>query len=289
MPTPRYVIITPVRDEEAYVETTIKSVASQTILPDQFVIVNDGSTDRTGVIIDAWARRYSWLSAVHRANRGSRLPGAGVIEAFYDGYRALQTDTWDFIVKLDGDLSFEPDYFEKCFAHFAENPKLGIGGGVVQSRVANRDVLEKNPAFHVRGATKIYCRSCWDAIGGVHRVTGWDTLDEVKANMLGWETKSFLDLKVTQHRSTGATSGTWNNLVKNGRANYISGYHPVFMFCKCVKRLLQKPYILGSTALLFGFAGAWLTRIPQVDDKLLIRYLRREQLRRLLLQTSIWK
>src|SRR6202171_3709049 len=122
----KYVIITPARDEEAHLQKTIESVVAQTIRPVEWLIVNDGSTDRTGEIIDEYSARYPWIRAVHRTNRGFRKAGGGVVDAFNDGYRTTTKD-WDFIVKLDGDLSFEPDYFEKCFNHFEREPKLGVG------------------------------------------------------------------------------------------------------------------------------------------------------------------
>jgi biofilm PGA synthesis N-glycosyltransferase PgaC len=287
--TTRYVIITPARDEELHIRTTIESMLGQTILPVEWVIVNDGSTDGTGKIVDEYAARYPWIRAVHRTNRGFRKAGGGVVDTFNDGYRTLTCKDWDFIVKLDGDLSFEPDYFEKCFGTFDLEPQLGVGGGVMCYIENGTKSFEANPAFHVRGATKIYKRACWDAIGGFWPAPGWDTMDEVKASMLGWTTRSFPDLHLLHHRHTGAADGAWANWVKNGRANYICGYHPLFMLSKCVHRLGQRPYIVGSAALLYGFLTGYLNRIPQVDEPKTIQYLRQQQIARLLGRKTIWE
>ena len=191
----KYVIVTPARDEEAYLRKTVESMVKQTILPTEWVIVNDGSSDTTGRIIDEHCAQYPWIRPVHRPNRGFRKAGGGVVDAFNDGYSALTRNDWDFIVKLDGDLSFEPDYFEKCFTHFELAPRLGVGGGVMCYIKNGRKLFEPNPTFHVRGATKIYKRECWDAIGGFWPAPGWDTMDEVKASMLGWATRSFPELR----------------------------------------------------------------------------------------------
>ena len=285
----KYVIITPVRDEEAYLEHTIKSIISQTTKPADWIIVNDGSTDNTGRIINRYSQQYSWIHAIHRENRGFRKSGGGVVEAFYEGYESVKSSNWDFIVKLDGDLGFSADYFERCFQHFRKNPKLGIGGGVILNVVNGRLLPEKHPHFHVRGATKIYRRQCWDAIGGLIKSPGWDTIDEVKANMHGWQTQSFSETKLIHYRFTGQADGTWRNHVKNGRGSYISGYHPLFMLFKCLKRAFQRPYIMGSLGLLCGFASGYVWRIPRVNDKELITYIRRQQLNRLLMRESIWK
>ena len=284
----KYVVITPVRDEEANLPHTFECMLRQTILPAEWIIVNDGSTDNTRGIVDGYASRYPWIRGVHRENRGFRKPGGGVVEAFNEGYRTLQTQEWEFIVKFDGDLSFDPDYFERCFRNFEQDPKLGVGGGTICYVIDGIKEFEEAPAFHVRGATKIYRRSCWEAIGGFWPAPGWDTMDEVKANSLGWSTMSFKDLHLVHHRPTGEADGFWSGLVKYGRANYICGYHPLFMLGKFARRLTVKPPILGAFALIYGYVTGYLKGIPQVDDPAAIAYLRRQQLNRLAGRASIW-
>jgi len=286
---PTYVIITPVRDEERYIQATLQCVSSQTILPIKWVIVDDGSSDRTGEIIDQYAARFAWIKPVHRVNRGYRKSGGGVMEAFYDGYNNLQCSEWDFIVKLDGDLSFVPEYFENCFQHFQKDPKLGIGGGEIHHDVSGELKLETNPRFHVRGATKIYRRPCWEAIGGLWPAAGWDTIDEVKANMLGWKTYSFPELHLLHHRFTGTEEGLLRDRVKHGSACYISGYHPLYVAAKCIARLPQRPYVIGSAAILYGFLKAYVTRLPRLEDRSYLSYIRSQQLKRLCGMESIWK
>ena len=285
----KYVVITPVRDEEAYLRFTFESMIAQTVRPAEWIVVNDGSTDGTAAIIDAYAAQHYWIRPIHRGNRGFRRAGAGVVEAFNDGWSALRTDDWDFIVKMDGDLTFEPAYFENCLAKFQNDPRLGIGGGVICYIENGAKRFESCPGFHVRGATKIYRRECWEAIGGFLPAAGWDTMDEVKANMLGWGTRSFPELHLQHHRYTGTAEGIWDGLVKNGRANYICGYHPLFMLAKCFRRLPQKPYLLGSLALLYGFTTGYLKRIPQASDMQTIDFLRRQQLSRLCGRQTIWR
>jgi glycosyltransferase involved in cell wall biosynthesis len=287
---PPYIIITPVRDEAGYIELTIASVRAQTLQPSLWVIVDDGSTDGTGEILDTHGAQHPWIKVIHRPNRGRRASGGGVIEAFYDGYAAIGDAGWEFIVKLDGDLSFPPDYFEQCLARFAEELRIGIGGGMVcfDDHGRSREESVGDPPFHVRGATKIYRRACWDQIGPLIRAPGWDTIDEVKANMHGWSTRTFRDLKVLQHKATGTADGRWGNWFKNGRANYVTGYHPLFMLGKCVRRALRKPPFLEAIALWAGFWSGYLKQVPRIDDPDAVRYLRRQQLQRLMLRPSIY-
>jgi biofilm PGA synthesis N-glycosyltransferase PgaC len=285
----QYVVITPVRDEEAYLPLSIESIVRQTIRPVEWVIVNDGSRDRTPEIIEEAASKYPWIRAIHRTDRGYRKWGAGIIEAFYDGFNSLTCKDWDFMSKLDGDLSFEPGYFEGTFKKFAENPRIGIGGGVLYHYEAGRKVLERNPTFHVRGGAKIFRRECWDALGGLWVGPGSDTVDEVKANMLGWTTMSFAELHMIHHRPTGASWGPWGGVAKDGTISYVLGYHPLFMLAKSFANLARRPYVVVSTALLYGYVTACVQRVPRVNDPELIRYLRNQQLARLFGRETIWK
>lgn len=285
----KYVIITPVRDEEAYLKKTVDSVISQSVRPTEYILVNDGSSDRTGKIIDKYCREHSWIRAIHRSDRGYRKWGGGIIEAFYAGFNALNCQDWDFMCKLDGDLSFDSGYFAGAIRKFEENPKIGIGGGVLYIYRNGQRILESHPKFHVRGGVKIYRRCCWAEIGGLWVGPGSDTVDEVKANMLGWTTLSFDDLHLIHHRPTGASWGRWGGLVKEGRIDYVYGSHPAFLMAKALVRLLRRPYVIGSMALAYGYIAAFFQRCPQVDDPQLIRYLRGQQLARLMGRKTIWK
>jgi len=282
-------VVTPVRDEEEHLRSTIESMIHQTLVPQEWVIVDDGSKDGTGKVIDDYSRQYSWIKAVHRQDRGFRKAGGGVVDAFNDGYRELTCRDWDFMAKFDGDLTFDPDYFEKSFDEFTRDEKLGVGGGVICYVENGTKRFERAPAFHVRGATKIYRKACWEGIGGFLAAPGWDTMDEVKANSLGWATRSFPHLHLIHQRDTGSADGVWPTLVKYGRANYICGYHPLFMLCKCVVRLFRRPYVIGSIGLMYGFVSGYMTRAPQADDRAAIEYLRRQQMRRLFGGETIWR
>ncbi|MGN6553472.1 MAG: glycosyltransferase family 2 protein [Verrucomicrobiota bacterium] len=286
----QYAVITPVRNEGDHFAETIAAIVGQTVRPMMWVIVDDGSSDATGPLADGAARDHSWIRVVHRTDRGFRQQGTGVIAAFYDGFELCRKLPWDFLVKLDGDLSFEKNYFESCLARFSKDPKLGIGGGTICRREAGGLVTEVrgDPKFHVRGATKIYRRACWDQIGGLLKAPGWDTIDELKANMLGWVTQTFDDLKLHQHKDTGSADGAWRNWVKNGLANYITAYHPLFMMAKCSKRSFSRPYLLGAAGLACGFLSGYFRQVPRIEDSALKSYIRHQQWRKLTFRSSLW-
>src|SRR5438445_10883302 len=112
--TRKYVVVSPVRDEARHITKTLQSVIHQTMRPSEWIIVDDGSRDETGRIIDEYAKQYPWIVALHRADRGQRVPGSGVMQAFYDGSRHLDSEDWEFVVRLDGDVGLERHYFQHC-------------------------------------------------------------------------------------------------------------------------------------------------------------------------------
>lgn len=293
MGVPSYVVISPLRNEEAHLPMTIASMCAQTVRPLRWILVDDGSTDSTGALIDEAASLHPWITAVHRRDRGFRQAGGGVIEAFYQGFEVLPETGWDVVVKLDGDLSFEHEYFEKCLSRLQTYPALGIVGGtccVVRDGVMVPEFKDE-PDFHVRGPTKIYRRACFEAIGGLIPATGWDTVDQMKANMLGWDTRTFADLRIVHHRPTGSAYGAWSNWKKNGLANFVTGYDPLFMAVKCLKRLLARPMgggLVEAAGLASGYLRGYWMGIPQVQDRAMIAYVRTQQRRALLLRSSLW-
>jgi len=276
-----FVVVTPVRNEAEFIELTIQSMLAQTVKPREWIIVNDGSTDDTEEIVTRYLPTCPWIRLVNREDRGFRQRGGGVVRAFYDGFEALDCQDYEFIVKLDGDLSFEPTYFEQVLAEFTARPRLGIAGGGCYVRAGDDWTLEAADVHHVRGATKVYRRVCFEAIGGLVPGLGWDGIDEWKARMLGWEVRSFLDLKVLHHRGVGMGSGKLKGKVEMGRAAYFMGYHPLFMLVRGARRMADRPYILGGLAILWGYFGDWLKRQERLDDPAMVRFLRHDQLKRL--------
>jgi hypothetical protein len=169
------------------------------------------------------------LTALHRPNRGTRENNIGAIEAFLTDDRALKFWDWEFLANLDGDLGLGADYFEDVSMSFAMIRSWASVAGCsyhVESGVVK---TETYPLFHVRSATKIYRRAGWDAMDGLRMGPGWGTIDEIKANMLGWRTRNFPNVKALHRRPTGAEDGAWRDAVKNGQAEYFSSYHPLFM------------------------------------------------------------
>ncbi|HSM23841.1 MAG TPA: glycosyltransferase family A protein [Anaerolineaceae bacterium] len=276
----KYVVISPVKDEAEYLGDTIKSMIHQTIRPAMWVIVNDGSQDGTEEIIKKYAQKYSWIKLVNRKDSGTRKRGKGVVEAFYDGYEVVDKD-FDFIVKLDGDLTFEKDYFASLFHQFALDPQLGIAGGGLYERPDGKYWVLYTVKDHVRGCTKVYRRECFEEIGGLVASMGWDGIDEWIALAKGWKVVSFLSLKIYHYRLTGAATGYLKSCIEQGNGAYRMGYHPLFMIARGIRRTTDRPFLIGGMAMIGGYFMAALKKQEFLADPTVVKYVRQTQMKRL--------
>lgn len=272
-----YVVITPVRNEAEYIEKTLQSMVSQTHPPAEWVIVNDGSTDDTAAIVTRYASDYPWINLTERSDRGSRQRGKGVVEAFYDGVRALRTEDYQAIVKLDGDLSFEAGYFAFLMQKFAQQPKLGIIGGAVYERLDGVNWVRQAVKGHVRGPTKVYRRACFDQIGGLVPVLGWDGVDEWMARAYGWQAHTFTELKVMHYRVTGGATGTLKARKEKGYGAYYMCYHPAYMIARATRDMFRPPYVIGGLTMLGAFFLSPLLGREKLTDPVVVKYIRHTQ------------
>lgn len=277
----RYVIISPVRDEAQHLEKTIRSVVRQTIKPVQWILVNDGSVDATPDIIKHHLPKHSWMTLVNRTNRGYRKLGGGVVDAFNEGLRHVRKP-WDFIVKLDGDVSFGPGYFSALLGRFHRDPQLGIASGQAYVPYGKRLVWERTNAATTRGASKMYCKDCFEDMPGLVPALGWDATDELIAQMQGWKTQSFREVRFIHWRPMASSTGWWlRGKYREGYIAWYLGYLPLFALARGVRQLHERPYIVGGLALIAGFVVSGLRGLPQYPEKRCREFLQQRQLRRL--------
>jgi len=259
------VIVSPVKDEEKYIELTLVSVTSQTVKPFLWVIVDDGSTDGTAAILERYARRHSFIRVINARAAGARQLGSAEAKAFGVGYESLHGEDYDFIVKLDGDLSFGPDYFERLLARFDDDTRLGIASGVYLEMTALGNWTPvPMPKYHAFGACKTVRRRCFEQIGGFLTSPGWDTVDEIRAVTCGWKTQHFNDLQTKHHKPEGSAMGAIPTSVFHGHIFYVTGGDPLFLLFKMLNRARTRPYVLGALALAFGYVRSVVTRRPRL-------------------------
>jgi len=256
----KYIIVSPVKDEQKSLARTIQSVVSQTVRPHKWVIVDDGSTDATPQILKRFAEQHEWIQVVRRETNASRQPGGAVIQAFRQGFEAVKDQPFDFIVKLDCDVELPTSYFEFLLARFEESPVLGITSGVYQEFEAGEWQLIPMPSYHAAGASKMMRAECFHQIGGFVVSRGWDTVDEIKAQVLGWQTRHFHELIFSHLKKEGSGIGSVKTNAMHGEVYFLTGGGLFFFLLKVLHRMLsEKPYFSGGLALLGGYMRARLS------------------------------
>jgi glycosyltransferase involved in cell wall biosynthesis len=277
----RYVVITPARDEEETLPFTIASMRGQSISPARWIIVDDGSTDRTQEIARAAEADLPWLEVVTRQNRGHRALGGGVVDTFNEGFERIKGGEWDFVVKLDADLSFERDYFERLLHLFDEHPRLGMASGKTFLMENGQKRIEWCHDEHVRGPAKMYRAECYREIGGLVAVRGWDMIDETRAQMGGWATRSYTEIELIHHRPIdGRQSNVLASRYKMGELYHFLGYHPLYHLARSLRSAVQDfPIMVGGIALLLGYISASLRGRKRYDEEY-VRFVQRKQMQR---------
>ena len=271
----KYTIITPAKDEGKYIEHTLKSVCAQTLKPEKWIIVNDGSIDNTAEIVKTYQKQYPWIMLINNKNTSEkRLSGSKVIRAFYLGYDSIKYHDFDFIAKLDADLILQENYFEKVSFAFQENSKIGLCGGYCVTKKNVVLVKDRTVRDHIRGAIKAYRKQCLENIGGLKPVLGWDGLDEMTASYFGWEIKQ-LPLQVIHLRETRKEYNSLLHRYHAGTAYFRTGYGLLLTMLKAVFWAFKKPYLAGGAAFLIGFLAAFMRGEKKLGDKDLRRFFRK--------------
>jgi poly-beta-1,6-N-acetyl-D-glucosamine synthase len=269
----KYVIVTPVRDGERFVEETLRSVIAQQHRPMEWVIVDDGSTDRTPEMVRAAAAEHEWIRVIRRDDRGFYLRGPGVVDAVKTGLEALTVTGYDALVKLDADLRFGPDFFTLLMDALDKEPRLGmVGGRGYQIPFLGVRIRGDWPSTTVFGGTRCYRRDCYEQIDGIDRAWGWDAIDEARAQALGWGTMT-LDAAEFDHLKTQNT----RNKYEHGRSAYVMGTSPLYALLRAAFRLKDWPFVIGGFAFGIGYLGAWIRGIERAGTPEERIELRRQQ------------
>ncbi|GBD86133.1 N-glycosyltransferase [bacterium BMS3Abin03] len=282
----RIAIITPVRNEAAHLEKTIECMLHQDHFPNIWIIVNDGSTDDTEMLLQNYSY-INFIKVLTLKNRGFRQPGKGVIDSFYAGYNLIEDRICDFdiISKFDGDLSFQPDTLHEISKAFKMDSKLGIIGPTLKESSADGKVLHKLliPKGMVNGPMKFYRKECFFEIGGLIRRAGWDGVDTVKANMLGWNTGELNYVMAIHLRPTGTNpaEGEKRAGIKYGDVSYFMGGSFWYFILRVIGRSFEgKSWKIGWYMLIGYFYSMF--KIRERETKEFRKYLKLQQINNLI-------
>lgn len=277
-----YVLVTPVRNEEATIGRTIEAVLKQTQLPLEWVIVSDGSTDETDSIVRRASLQHPWIRLLPLAQRSTRS-FAAVVHNTQAGIRHLKFQDYRFLGLLDADVMFQSDYFEQLIHCFEAEPALGLAGGVVIDVGLPRDRFPGN-RDDVPGAVQFFHRRCFEKIGDLIPIPegGWDNVTCIMARMHGYQTRLLTDLVVDHLKPRNISQGgVVQRKRQMGARDYAIGYHPCFEAVKCISRLNDSPWIIGAVAWWAGYCVSACQGRARIVDSAVVAHLRHEQCQRM--------
>jgi biofilm PGA synthesis N-glycosyltransferase PgaC len=282
---PPYVLVTAAYNECAVIERTINSIGAQTVKPHRWIIVSDGSTDGTDDVVKKYAVEYDFIQ-LHRISEDHPRNFLAQVHAINSGLSLLKDLDYSFVGNMDADITLEPDYFAQLLNKFSQDCKLGLGGGAIYERCADESFKERkgNSVRSVAHACQLFRRQCFEEIGGAYLPLpygGPDTHAEIVARMRNWRVASFADLKVFHHRRTGSVGGVLRGWFRQGKMDYSLGTLPLFEAFKLARRLLLKPYLIGSITRLGGFLDSYRRGEERSVPEEVVLHYRHEQRHRL--------
>jgi len=278
-----YVLITPARNEEKFIEKTVQSMIAQTALPVKWVIVNDGSIDATAAIVRQYLPQHTWMELIELPVHRDRS-FAGKVHAFNAGLEKFKSLDYAVVGNLDADLSFDPDYMEFLLGQFAADSSLGVAGTIFQEEGYSSATDSFEGQNHVAGGCQLFRRKCFEEVGGYipHRGGGIDWIAVTTARMKGWKTRSFREKYFFHYRSLGtAERSLLASTFSYGEKDYYLGGHPLWEAFRAAYRLGKKPYLLGGAALYLGYLSAFLRGMKRPVSKELMQFHRHEQMQKL--------
>ena len=278
-----YALATAAYNEEKLIGSVIQSIVAQTVKPEKWVIVNDGSTDRTAEIVKGYADKYPFIELYTITEEHPRDLTAQV-HAINRGFSQLKDLPCDFIGNLDADVTLEPTYFESLLARFGQDPRLGLAGGYIYEENEGEFRSRKsNVTSSVAHAVQLFRRECLQELGGYRPFTwaGADWYAEVSLRMKGWNVHSIPDLRAFHHRPTGKGFGLYKYAFRGGKMDFYMGTHPLFEIVKMTRRLVDKPYVVAAAVRFSGFLSGYWKREPRQVPQEFMAYLRKEQMARL--------
>lgn len=269
-----YTVVTPVRNEPENLVRLSKCLAGQSLRPRAWMIVDTGSDDETLRVVRELVAEHDWISSAVSSAKGGPTRAHAIVHGFRVGVGAL-ADVPDVVVKLDADVSMQSDYFGRLVGAFESDPELGIASGTCYERTGGNWEQRHVTGAHVWGASRAYRRECLEVVSPLEERLGWDGIDEIKAALNGWRTRTLLELPFYHHRREGEREGprlrAWMTV---GDASHYLGYRPDYLIIRALNYARRDPTAL---AMIFGYVVAALRRAPRCPDTEVRSFVRGQQ------------
>jgi poly-beta-1,6-N-acetyl-D-glucosamine synthase len=278
-----YALATAAYNEEKCIEKVIRSIVNQQLRPEKWIIVSDGSTDRTDEIVKSYAAQYPFIQLVRITEDHPRNFNAQ-LNAINLGFSHLAGVDCAFIGNLDADITLGPYYFDRLLSEFEADPKLGLAGGYIhEEQDGEFRCRPGNSVSSVAHGVQCFRRECLDALGGYAPFSwgGTDTHAGVRLRMLGWRVESIPSLEAYHHRPTGGGFGAMRYRFRGGLMDHYLGTHPLFELFRIARRMAAKPYLVGGLVRLAGFVWAYCKGAKREVSPEYMAFVRKEQMEKL--------
>jgi len=225
---------------------------------------------------------HPWIELVRMPERRER-DFVGKVHAFNGGYARLSGVDYEAIGCLDGDISFDEEYFAFLLQKLAENPALGLVGTPYQDPL-NQTYHRFVSIEHVTGPCQLFRRKCFEDIGGYRPVKGGaiDRIADITARMKGWKTRTFTDKIYLHYRHTGtAQQSVLMAKFRDGAKDYSVGSSPIWELFRTVYQMTKKPFVAGGLMMASGYIWALVRRVERPVPREMVEFCRREQMQRL--------
>ncbi|MGZ5010106.1 MAG: glycosyltransferase [Methylobacter sp.] len=282
----KFILLTAAKNEERYIGDVIQSVMRQTVLPIAWFIMDDGSTDQTGQIVQRFSEKYPFIH-LHSSRKGGVRSFGAQYRAINTAYELARHLDFDYVGIHDADIVPEQnDYYENVLHNLDANAELGIAGGYIYERSMSGvwESRKANSPESVAGGIQMLRRTCYEQIGGYTPLQfgGEDWLAQLDAKAKGWEVKAFSELPIYHYRPTSSAGGRWKGLFRLGMMDASFGSHPIFELFKCARRVVEPPFFISSIIRFAGYIWWNISRRSPLLSAEKVSYLRKEQMTRLL-------
>jgi glycosyltransferase involved in cell wall biosynthesis len=270
-----YILATPCKNEESSLPALAESIINQTIMPKLWVIVDDGSTDKSYEILKDLELKHSWIKILSckEAKRDLSFHYAKIVDSglkFAVEFCAQHDLSFAYIGLIDADMILENRFFEKIIDRFEKNPNLGVASGSTAYYDSDELITETGRDNLPIGGLRLWRRKCFFETGGFPITYSADSVSNVLAILKGWELKKFDDIMGIQTRRTSSSVGLWKGYKTKGESDYYRDYHPLYVMLKVIKYIFTYPFYIGI-AYLYGYIKAVFKfrekiNIPQVRE-----------------------
>ncbi|HUS50477.1 MAG TPA: glycosyltransferase family A protein [Candidatus Paceibacterota bacterium] len=231
-----------VRDSEKSILDVVDSIINQSYKPEKIIVVNDGSSDQTGKILDEYKNKFPELiEVIHTDSKTrdySRIPKL---------WNMCIRKEYDFHMVGAGDVVYEKDYAQKLLNEFEKNSKLMICSG---------DHIPFKTKFPHGGGRFVKQSFFFKNYDKYFEIMGYESEILYRALSQGYEIKVFNDI-ILEHREE---LGYGHNFEEFGRGMKALGYHPLYVLGRCFTELLKDDNI-GKKGI-FNMFWKYLTYKP---------------------------